>query len=325
MRLSTPLFSQNVIAVIWDFDKTLIPEYMQGPLFARYGVDPVTFWKEVNGLGEYYNQLGIELVATDMIYLNHILTYVKEGVFSGLNNSILRELGDQIEFYPGLPEFFSRTKALAQSEEVFQKHDLKLEHYVVSTGLRQMILGSRIAAHLDGVWACEFLETTAPPGYLEEHPPLPHLGQEISQIAYSVDNTSKTRALFEINKGTNRFPAIGVNSHIQENERRIPFQNMIYIADGPSDIPVFSILNAKKGKTFAVYKRGSHSEFKQVNDLQRQGRVHSFGEANYEPGSQTSMWIETAIREIAHRIVKNREIALGDKVGQAPRHLSSDG
>lgn len=324
MKESRPLFSQNVIAMIWDYDKTLIPEYMQAPLFRRYEVDANSFWNEVNNLGTYYHRLGIERVAEDMIYLNHILTYAQAGVFRGLNNTILRELGAEIEFYPGLPDFFPRMKEYIAQVEEYAKHDIRVEHYVVSTGLRQMILGSRIAEYIDGVWACEFIETVAPPGYIEDHPPLPNLGHRISQIAYSIDNTTKTRAIFEINKGSNKFPQISVNASISEHERRVPFQNMIYVADGPSDIPVFSILNAKGGKTFAVYRRGSQKEFQQVNELQKQDRVQSFGEANYEPGSQTSMWIENALREVADRIVRDRDEALGDKVGKPPKHLSSE-
>lgn len=323
-KTTTPLFSQNVIALIWDFDKTLIPGYMQGPLFRRFGVDPATFWDEVNNLGEFYAQLGVERVASDMVYLNHILTYVQAGVFKGLNNALLRELGAEIDFYPGLPEFFPRMKNFVQQYDDYVKHDIRLENYVVSTGLRQMVLGSRLAPELDGIWACEFLETVAPPGYRGDHPPLPNLGQQVSQIAYHIDNTTKTRAIFEINKGSNRFTSIDVNASIAEHERRVPFQNMIYVADGPSDIPVFSVLNAKGGKTFAVYRRGSQKEFQQVNELQKQDRVQSFGEANYEPGSQTSMWIENTIRDIADRIVLDREAALGHKVGKPPRHLSDD-
>jgi hypothetical protein len=96
---------------------------------------------------------------------------------------------------------------------------------------------------------------------------------------------------------------------------------MIYIADGPSDIPVFSLINRFGGRTFAVYQPGSKEEFSQVNNLQKQKRVHSFGEANYNEGSQTSMWIKNAIVEISDQIVKNRERALGDKIGKPPKHL----
>lgn len=323
--MSQALFLRNIIAVIWDFDKTLIPDYMQRPLFRKFGVDEGEFWREVNGLGAHYLNRGLEVVASDMIYLNHILTYVREGRFKGLTNRMLEELGKEIEFYPGLPAAFPALKEWVEGHGAWAKHGVRLEHYVVSTGLRRMIMGSEIAPYVDDVWACEFIEEPpAPPGYLGETPPLPHVPGEICQIGYSIDNTTKTRALFEINKGTNRHPEINVNAKIDEDKRRIPFHNMVYIADGPSDVPVFSILNRAGGHTFAVYKPGSDKEFEQVKSLQDQDRIDSFGPADYTESSQTMMWLRSTIRRIADRIVEDRDEALGDAVGEAPRHLSED-
>lgn len=320
--MNQPLFLQNIIACIWDFDKTLSPGYMQAPIFELYKVDPKKFWKEVNELPNYYKKDGLDLISSDTLYLNHLLTYTKQGKFKGLNNTRLKELGGNIELYDGLPEFFKKLKHFVTLESEYGQHDIQLEHYIVSTGLRQMILGSKIAPFVDGVWGCEFVENAPPPNYLDsgvkrtlEDPKI------ISQIAYALDNTTKTRAVFEINKGSNKFPDIDVNAMIPDEDRRVPFQNMIYIADGPSDIPVFSLINRFGGRTFAVYQPGSKEEFSQVNNLQKQKRVHSFGEANYTEGSQTSMWIKNAIVEICDQIVKNRERALGDKIGKPPKHL----
>jgi hypothetical protein len=320
--MNQPLFLQNIIACIWDFDKTLSPGYMQAPIFELFKVDPKKFWKEVDKLPIYYRKDGLDLISTDTLYLNHLLTYTKQGKFKGLNNTRLKELGAKIRLYDGLPEFFNKLKHCVTLESEYRQHDIELEHYVVSTGLRQMILGSKIAPFVDGVWGCEFVENAPPPGYLNagvkrklQDPKI------ISQIAYALDNTTKTRAIFEINKGSNKFRDIDVNAMIPDEDRRVPFQNMIYIADGPSDIPVFSLINRFGGRTFAVYQPGSKEEFSQVNNLQKQKRVHSFGEANYNEGSQTSMWIKNAIVEISDQIVKNRERALGDKIGKPPKHL----
>jgi len=320
--MTQPLFLQNIIACIWDFDKTLSPGYMQAPIFELYKVNPKKFWKEVDQLPNYYKKDGLDLISTDTLYLNHLLTYTKQGKFKGLNNTRLKELGAKIELYDGLPGFFNKLKRCVTLESEYEQHDIELEHYIVSTGLRQMILGSKIAPFVDGVWGCEFVENTPPPGYLDagvkrtlQDPKI------ISQIAYALDNTTKTRAVFEINKGSNKFPDIDVNAMIPDEDRRVPFQNMVYIADGPSDIPVFSLINRFGGRTFAVYQPGSKEEFAQVNNLQKQKRVHSFGEANYTEGSQTSMWIKNAIVEISDQIVKSRERALGDKIGKPPKHL----
>ncbi|MGW8303282.1 MAG: hypothetical protein ACWGNO_14495 [Desulfobacterales bacterium] len=320
--MTQPLFLQNIIACIWDFDKTLSPGYMQAPIFEMYRVDPKKFWKEVKELPNYYQKDGLDLISIDTLYLNHMLTYARQGVFKGLNNARLRKLGGKIELYEGLPDFFDKLKRFVATNPEFVQHEIQIEHYIVSTGLRQMVLGSKIAPYVDGVWGCEFIEDAPPPGYLNagkkavsEDPKI------ISQIAYALDNTTKTRAVFEINKGSNKIPHIEVNAMIPDEDRRVPFQNMIYIADGPSDIPVFSLINQFGGRTFAVYQPGSSKEFSQVNNLQKQKRVQSFGEANYTRDSQTSMWIKNAITEICSQIVKNREMALGEKIGKPPRHL----
>lgn len=302
-------FTQTIIAVVWDFDKTLIPGYMQGPLFDRFGVDEGQFWTEVNALPQKYRDSGCEQISTEILYLNHILGYVRDGRFKGLNHALLRELGSELEFYPGLPTFFAALKEVL-AEPRYQQHGISLEHYVVSTGLTQMIKGSAIAPYLDGIWGCEFVETEGANGV------------EVSQLGYVLDNTTKTRAVFEINKGTNKHPEISVNSQIADSDRRIPVQNVIYVADGPSDVPVFSVVNRGGGRTYGVYRQGAAQEFQQVNNLQQQGRVQSFGPADYTEGSQTSMWLGNAVREIADRIVIDRNRALGEKVGDAPRHLN---
>lgn len=315
------LFPQNVVAVIWDFDKTLIPGNMQGPLFRKFGIDEQSFWDEVDGLEQFYLNHGSHRVGRDALYLNHILTYVREGVMKGLSNDMLFELGREIEFYQGIPDFLELLKKSIESEPRFAEHQITVENYIISTGLRQMIMGSAVAPYATEVWACEFAELVAPPGYAEGQEALFSPDGQIDQLIYTIDNTSKTRAVFEINKGTNRNPAIDVNSKVAPEDRRVPFQNMIYIADGPSDVPVFSVVGANGGKTYAVYRPESETEFDQANRLLEQDRIDAFGEAVYTPGSQTSMWITNAARQIGRRIVRDREEALAERVGLPPRHV----
>lgn len=321
------LFPQNVIAVVWDFDKTLTPAYMQSPLFARYKVDEKTFWNEANGLAAFYKARGATNVSKDTLYLNHMLTYVRNGIFKGLTNHLLFELGRQIEFYPGMPTFLSETKDEVNTNVTARKYGITLEHYVVSTGLRKMIEGSAIAPFVDGIWACEFTEGTAQPGYLK--PSQTKLfGQpvspQITDIAYAIDNTTKTRALFEINKGCNKHEEIDVNATLSDKDRRIPFQNMLYIADGPSDVPAFSIMNKHNGHTFAVYKPKMPDQFEQVKKLQVENRVQGIGEADYTSGSLTTMWIRKTIEDMAHQIASNQQKAFRERVGSAPSHILTD-
>lgn len=315
------LFPQNVIAMIWDFDKTLIPGNMQGPLFRHFDIDESEFWAEVDGLEEFYRSHGATLIQRDHLYLHHILTYVREGRMPDLGNALLRELGAEIEFYTGMPEFLELARKTIESEPRFAENQIRLEHYVVSTGLREMILGSAIAPQVEFVWACEFTELVAPPGYGETQGRLFSPEGEIRHLIYTIDNTSKTRAVFEINKGTNKNPSIDVNAKIAPEDRRVPFQNMIYVADGPSDVPVFSVVEGNGGRTYAVYKPGSQREFSQAARLLEQDRVDAFGEADYSDGSQTAMWLMHAATEIAQRIVNDREESLNRRVGLPPRHV----
>ncbi len=324
-------FEQNIIAMVWDCDKTLISSYMQDPLFKHFNVDGGKFWKEVNALKAYYGKQGIS-VNSDTSYLNHILTYVKTGLFKGLNNALLREFGKELKFYPGLPQFFSEVKSLINDDEKYKAFDIRLEHYVVSTGFAETIRGSAIAPFVDGIYGCEFIEAPAQPGYLEVSgdvssadavPSATTAASEISQIASALDNTSKTRYLFEINKGSNKYPdTIDVNSSIARESRRVPFENMIYIADGPSDVPAFSILNYNGGSTFAVYPKGDVKSFRQVDALRRDNRVQMFGEADYETASQSWLWLTEKVRAIADSIVERKQAAIRNSAGAPPTHLN---
>jgi hypothetical protein len=321
--MAVPLFIGNVIAVLWDFDQTLIPGYQQAPLFDEYGVEGRTFWSEVNGLVDHYRAQRVQ-VSGGAIYLNHMLTYVRDGRFPGLTNAKLRELGGRLDFYPGMPEFLDLVKRRIEEQEEFKRHGITVEHYVVSTGLRQMILGSAVAPYLRDVWACEFIETPAPPGFLEKEEREPaQEPAEISQVGYYLDDTTKTRAVWEINKGVNVEPGkIGVNDFIAPEDRRVPLRNMLYIADGPSDIPIFSILNQYGGQTLGVYNRDQENHFRAVKRLLDQGRVKQVVEADYREDTTAYRWITTTLEEIAQLIVRDRETALRERVLPPGGHVA---
>lgn len=317
------LHRQNVVACIWDFDKTLIPGYMQTPIFKAYGIDEDNFWKEVNELPDIYASRGMR-VSRDTIYLNHLLSFVKNGCLKGLTNQRLRELGQELVFYPGLPQFFDELKAVAASRPEYKKHNITLEHYIISTGLAEMIRGSAIAPHVDGIFGCEFIEAPLPPNYsLQNELPL-HMEFEISQIGAIVDNTIKTRFIFEINKGSNKNPQIDVNASMSRIDRRVPIDRMIYTADGPSDVPVFSVVKSQGGKAFAVFNPDSEPEFAQNDALLHARRIHSYGPADYDSKSTTAKWLRMHVRKICDRVVQECETALDQNVGRAPRHLLPD-
>lgn len=315
------LRSREIVAVIWDFDKTLVPGYMQAPIFEHFNVDERQFWAEVNKLPDIYRRRGIH-ASKDTIYLNHLLSYVRNGPMRGLNNKLLRQLGGKLKFFAGLPHFFTELREVVNSRPEFVRHEINLEHYIISTGLAEMIRGSAIAPFVEDIYGCEFVENPLPPHFnRQQEIALEGTDWEIAQIGVMVDNTIKTRFIFEINKGSNKNPSIDVNSVVRAEDRRVPIKNMIYVADGPSDVPVFSVLRRNGGQTFAVYDPSSSEEFAQNDSLLQTGRIHAYGPADYRAESSTAQWLKMHVRAICERIVREREGAVSARVTHPPRHL----
>lgn len=281
----------NIIAIVWDFDKTLIDGYMEEPIFRQYGVNGKEFWDEVNALPEKYLKEQQVKVNPETIYMNHMIHYAKRGIFKGLNNAMLRHFGEELPFYREVPEIFALTKKVIEEDVRYSEYSIKVEHYIVSTGLAEIIRGSVVMPYVTNIWGCEFIEDTGEDGT-----------REISEVGYTIDNTTKTRALFEINKGVGITPEVTVNTSMPEKTRRVHFINMVYVADGPSDIPAFSVVNRSGGATFAVYPRGDARAIKQVEKMRREGRVNMFAEADYSEQSTACMWLCGKIQEFADRI-----------------------
>lgn len=302
----------NIIAIVWDFDKTLVDGYMQDPIFEEYGINASEFWKEVNSLPKkYLDEQGV-LVNPDTIYLNQFIRYAKEGKFKGLTNAKLKEFGAKLKFYQGIPEIFEKTKQLIEENPLYRAYDIKVEHYIVSTGMTQIIKGSSVMPYVEHVWGCELIE-----GIDNEGEPC------ISEIGYTIDNTSKTRALFEINKGVHHLEGVKVNTKIPEEFRRVHFINMVYVADGPSDIPAFSLVNKNRGATFAIYPKGNMKAMKQVEQMRADGRVNMYAEADYTEGTTAYMWICNKITEFAERITKEEKNKIAKYAAiEGPKHLT---
>ena len=316
--MPVPLYTQTVIAFIWDFDKTLIPSNMQDPIFEEYGIDPSVFWSEVDGLVDHYEREGVT-IQKDTAYLGHLLTYVRRGFFKGLSNEMLKELGARLEPVPGMPDFMDSTRAHVSGIPEFVAENITVEHYIVSTGLRPMIEGSVFADKIDGIWANTFVEEPAEPGYLDRLPVSGKPGP-ITQLGYTIDNTSKTRAIFEINKGVGRIPGINVNARMSEDQRRVPIKNMVYIADGPSDVPAFSILNKSGGRTLGVYTLSPSSNHKNVKALQEHGRIQGMAEADFRPGKPAYLWLMDTLEQIGFEIVEARRQAFSS-IKNPPGHV----
>lgn len=300
----------DVIATVWDFDKTLIPGYMQEPIFERYGVDGKAFWARNNARIRALREKQFEVNA-DTYYLNELIREARDGgSMNGLNNEALRELGKELRFCDGAVGLFRKIHELNREPD-YQRFGIRFENYIVSTGLRRMIEGSSIARFVTKIWGAELVDETGPDGVTR-----------LSEVGYSLDNTSKTRALFEINKGVGieKGSTIDVNTQIPEELRRVQFCNMIYVADGPSDIPAFSVMLKNKGATMAVYPPGDEKAFHQVNELRRCGRVQMVAEAKYRKGSAAYMWVMDNLQRQAAEIMR-RKLETYKLPAGTPSHL----
>lgn len=269
---------------MYDFDHTLTPECMQEPLFRKYGIVGKEFWEEKNAWVKAEKAKGINL-DSEFAYLDLMLKYVREGKFPGLSNAELKELGREIEFYHGLPKFFSDVTEIIEREN----DNVRVEHYVITTGIRQMVEGSSIGPYLDGIFASEFLEEEKDGKMV------------ISGIARAIGFIKKTEYIHLINKGGNVDASIDINGMLPPEQRRVPFENMFFIGDGFTDIPCFATLNHRGGTSLGVYNPELLEARAQAETLLTQGRVQSIHPADYRVGSSL---YETVIRKCREKVIK---------------------
>ncbi len=300
----------NIIAVIWDCDKTLIDGYMQDPLFKRFNIDSHAFWEEERAVLSATADKGIR-VNPDTYYLNYFIKCAHNGTIPGLNNAMLREIGKEQRFYSGIPEIFRQTKEMFSDDKSYSEYGIQVEHYIVSTGFAETIRGSELMPYVDGIWGCELLDAPDQDGR-----------ELLSEIVYTIDNTTKTRAIFEINKGIGKIDGIDVNSKIPKDLRRVQFENMIYIADGPSDIPAFSVVKQNGGATFAIYPKGDVKAMRQVEQMRADGRVDMYAEADYSEGTTANLWITCKIQDMADAIRNREQERIRASASAVPKHLT---
>ena len=299
----------NIIAVIWDCDKTLIDGYMQDPLFERFNINAHDFWEKERAELSETAKKGIR-VNPDTYYLNYFIKCAHNGTIPGLNNALLREIGKEQRFYSGIPEIFKQTKEMFSDDKSYSEYGIQVEHYIVSTGFAETIRGSELMPYVDGIWGCELLDAPDQDGR-----------ELLSEIVYTIDNTTKTRAIFEINKGIGKIDGIDVNSKIPKDLRRVQFENMIYIADGPSDIPAFSVVKQNGGATFAIYPKGDVKAMRQVEQMRADGRVDMYAEADYSKDTTAYLWITCKIQDMADAIRNREQERIRASASAVPKHL----
>jgi hypothetical protein len=293
--MSTP---QNTIAIVYDYDLTLSPNYMQEEvIFPAFGIDSRSFWKKSH---ELVKDLGFD---NELAYMKLLLDCL--GI-DRPTNSRLRELGGSLRFYPGLPEMFQEF----QSGLLKPHHEslgIQVEHYIISSGLKILIEGSRIAPFVKAIFGCEFAE------------------DESGRISFPkrvISHTQKTQYLFRINKGLLSMNE-DVNDHMPESVRPVPFRNMIYIGDGPTDVPCFAVVRQNGGHAIAVYNPddSTRASFKKCYQLSTHAdRVRHIAPADFRAGSHLRLVLENMIEEIANKIVDSHVRELESVTIRAPKH-----
>ena len=259
-----------IIAFLYDFDKTLCTTDMEDYAFIpSLGMTPKEFWALANGFGHANRMDGI---------LAYMYTMIQESEKRNLpfTRESLREMGRDIVLYPGVQEWFGRINAFGEEQGV------QVEHYVISSGLREIIEGSGISGEFKEIYASEFYYDG------EGRPAWPKL---------TVNFTAKTQFVYRINKGVlDVSDDKTLNDSMPEDSKRVTFTNMVYMGDGLSDVPCMKMMRAYGGQAIAVYQESNRMG---VEDLLAKGRVDFIFPADYSEGTALDQTVKNIIRKMA--------------------------
>lgn len=261
---------KTVIALLYDFDKTLCTKDMQEYTFIpKVGMTAKQFWDKSNALCENKKMDAV------LAYMYQMLRCA-DAAGTRIRREDFVALGRDLEFFPGVESWFDRMDTLA--EEL----GITIEHYIISSGLREIIEGSSIYPRFREVFACEFL-------------------YDHNDIACwpknAVNYTTKTQFLFRVNKGVlDISDDRSLNTFTPEDERRVPFRSMIYIGDGLTDVPCMKLVKANGGCSIAVYPPDRRER---VFPLLRDGRVDFLEIADYSAGSNLESTVSRVVRKMA--------------------------
>ena len=272
-----------IIAFLYDFDKTLCTTDMEDYAFIpSLGYTPAEFWGRANAFGWENRMDGL---------LAYMYTMIQECAAQNikLDRAFLNHCGESIQLFPGVREWFARINAFGESLGV------QVEHYVISSGLREIIEGSGIAQEFREIYACEF--------YYNEN-------GDACWPKLDVNFTNKTQFVYRINKGildVSRDKEL--NDSMPDDSKRVPFTNMLYMGDGLSDVPCMKMMRAYGGQAIAVYQASNRQG---VEKLLADGRVDFIFPADYREGMELDRTVRDILRKmtITDRLleVNNRQL-----------------
>ncbi len=271
--------SQPVLAICYDFDKTLSPDNMQAQGYIQsVGYDVDAFWRDSNRLA----------VSNDM---DNNLAYMLKMVMESrgrmeFSREKLAEYGARVQLFRGVDDWFERIRDYGKT------HGVIVEHYIISSGLKEMIEGTEIARRgtFEKIYASSF--------YFNEE----GIAQWPAQV---VNYTSKTQFLFRIEKGVLDINDSGVNDYFPPEKIRVPFRNMVYIGDSDTDIPCMKLVNTYGGHSIGVYDPDTGNREK-VFRMMHDGRIRYFAPADYREDSELDCLVKAIIdKTAAVEVVEN--------------------
>jgi len=278
---------QNTIAIICDCDETLAPD-TTGFLLDYNGLSQKLFWENIS-------KMVSQGWDPPLAYMNEIVELIKSGHIEQDTNEKLASIGEHIVPYKGVPEFIPELKNTIKQNKDFVKAGISLEFYIISSGIEDLIKGSVLVKYFDDIFAGRFSTD---------------MHGTITGIKSSVTFTEKTKFLYAINKGISgidlRKKPYLVNNAVKRVDRRIPFEHMIYLGDGPSDIPCFSAIRGYGGNCIGIVGKGSAIKGYEL----ARGKRTTVGpySRDYRKGSDLRMMLETIIYKVGYQIVaKHKE------------------
>ncbi len=266
-----------VLAICYDFDKTLSPDDMQAQGYIQsVGCDVRDFWNESNELAEQ-NDMDQNLA--------YMLLMKKRAAGKVLfTREKLAAYGASVSLFPGVEDWFGRIRAYGAA------HGVIVEHYIISSGLKEMIEGTAVAK------AGVFKKIYASSFYYDAD----GVAEWPAQV---VNYTNKTQFLFRIEKGVLDINDPGVNDSFPPDELRVPFRNMVYIGDSDTDVPCMKLVDAYGGYSIGVYSAETKDKAK-VYKMMRDGRIRYFAPADYSDGAE----LDTLLKAIIDRTARNEAL-----------------
>lgn len=272
------------VAICYDFDGTLSPGYMQNyDYIPKLRLGTEAFWSKVKKRAK---KEGADEI---LVYMNYMIKEANAADLSITKKDFIA-YGKNVELFPGVKEWFKRIKKYGSS------NGINIEHYLISSGIKEMILGTKIKRDFKEIYASTFLYNASG---VAEWP------------ALAINYTNKTQFLYRINKGAlDPSDNEKINKYIPNEKRPVPFERIIYIGDGSTDVPCMSLVKNQGGYSIAVYKPHTSKSKKISKELLDHGRINYISTADYRAGKT----LEKQVQAIINKIVADYRLNLLEKI-----------